>query len=159
MRRRVWLGAALGVVAALCGSPAGAASLEEFGYLNLKTNGVEARGNRPLVTILASFAGKPAFRADARAYFDQLVYNWTKKSINGYYLVNSNGRFFWARAGEGTVGPFYFSAAVGNLPERQRLARIKEALFSSGFDVAQFDENGDGTVSSAELGILIIDNL
>src|SRR5262245_56535735 len=144
MRRRMWLGAVVAAFAALWASPGSAASLEEFGYLNMKTDGVEARGNRPLVTVLASFAGKPAFRSDARAYFDQLIYNWSRKSVNGYFLVNSNGRFFWSRAGEGTVGPLYFSADVGNLPERQRLARIKEALFSSGFDVAQFDDNRDG---------------
>src|SRR3954447_3709503 len=159
MRRRVGFGATLGVLAALCGSSAGAAGLDDFGYLSMKTNGVESRGNRPLVTVLASFAGKPAFRADVRDYFDKLVYNTFQKSVNGYYLVNSNGRFFWARAGAGTIGPLNFSAAVGNLPERQRLAKIKEALFSSGFNVADYDDNHDGTVTDDELGILIIDNL
>jgi M6 family metalloprotease-like protein len=152
------LGATLAALAVLWGSPAGAASLEEFGYRNLEKGRAEARGHRPLVTILASFAGKPAFRDDAKTYYDQLVYNTFKKSVNGYYLVNSNGRFNWVRAGEGTIGPLYFPAADANLPERQRFARIKEALFRSGFNVAEFDDNRDGKVTTDELAILIIEN-
>src|SRR3954452_3078007 len=134
MKRWMQLGAVVGAAPALWRPRAGAATLEEFGYLNMKTAGVENRGHRPLLTILASYAGKPALRSDAKSYFDRLVYNTRQKSVNGYFIVNSNGRFSWTRAGAGTIGPFYFTASEADLNERVRYAKIKEAAMNSGFD-------------------------
>jgi M6 family metalloprotease-like protein len=162
MKRRPgqWLktGATLGVLAGLWNSPAAAVSLVDFGHGNMKVEGVEARGIRPLVTILTEFDESPAFAHD-RAYFDSLVYNPLQHSVNGYFITVSKGRFFWGRAGEGTIGPLRFTADEGRLPEPQRLIRMKEVAMESGFDFAEFDDNGDGKVTSDELGILFIDNL
>jgi M6 family metalloprotease-like protein len=152
------LGVMLALLAGLCHSPAAAAALGDFGFGNMTVNGVAARGTRPLVTILTEFAGSPALAHDV-AYYDNLVYNALQKSVNGYYLANSNARFFWARAGVGTIGPFHLSAAEGRLPEMQRLARVKAVAMESGFDFAQFDDNRDGRVTTDELSLLIIDNL
>jgi M6 family metalloprotease-like protein len=152
-------GAALALLAGLCAAnPAAALSLGDFGHGSLPGGGREALGNRPLLTILVTYDGQPALAHD-RAYYDTLVYNTLRKSANGYFLVNSNGRFFWSRAGAGIIGPFRFSAQAATVPERERFARIKEQAMRSGFDFAQFDDDRNGHVDTHELGILIIDNL
>jgi M6 family metalloprotease-like protein len=159
VRGRALVGAALTLLAGLCAAnPAAAVSLDDFGYNRLQVRGVEARGNRPLLTIMVTFDGKPALAHD-RAYYNTLVYNTLRKSVNGYFLVNSNGRFFWGRAGAGVIGPFRFSAATANIPERERLGRIKEVAMRSGFDFAQFDDDHNGHVDNNELAILIVDNI
>jgi hypothetical protein len=48
--------------------PAPAATLQEFGYQNMKVNGQVPVGHRPLLVILANFAGRPALTHDANYY-------------------------------------------------------------------------------------------
>src|SRR6266481_8323 len=75
-----------------------AQSLEDFGY-----NRIQTTGSRPLLIILTEFAGYPALRENAAGYFDYLVFRTfapaSDPSVNAYYIENSNGRFFWERAG------------------------------------------------------------
>ena len=89
-----------------------AASLPDFGHRHIRINGRLASGGRPLVVIMANFSGAPAFAHNA-AYFDSLIFDLTHpltpRSLNSFFLENSNGRFFWNRAG--IIGPILFSAA------------------------------------------------
>src|SRR5207248_933998 len=81
-----------------------AQSLEDFGY-----NRIQTTGSRPLLIILTEFSGYSSLRENAAGYFDYLVFRTfapaSDPSINAYYIENSNGRFFWERAGVGVVGP------------------------------------------------------
>ena len=153
---------ALSIVILLAGIlDASAQALEDFGY-----NRIEAKGGRPLLIILTEFAGSPALRDNAASYFGDLAFNTfapaSNPSLKTYYTENSNGRFFWERAGVGVVGPYSFTQDDIGTDSDGKLSRITLALKAAandGFDFAQFDENGDQTITSSELGILIIDNL
>src|SRR5207245_1643687 len=68
------------------------AQLSSFGYGRMTMNGAPALGGRPLVVMLSQYEGFPALTHDA-AYFDQLVFNYSRKSANGFFLENSHGRF------------------------------------------------------------------
>jgi M6 family metalloprotease-like protein len=160
-RARAILAAGVTLLAGLSAA-ASAVTLEEFGYGHMRppnrANGAEAKGIRPLLTILAELDGMPKFAHD-RAYYDLLIYNTFARSVSGYFLVNSNGRFTWTRAGEGTTQILKFSADVLAKPEMERIGHIlKTAVEESGLKLSQFDENRDGSVTTDELGILMIDN-
>jgi M6 family metalloprotease-like protein len=147
----------------LCTLSASAVTLEDFGYGQMRPpdrpNGGEARGIRPLLVILAQFDGRPAFTL-TQATYDTLVFNTLQRSVNGYFLVNSNGRFSWTRDGGGTTRIFQFPGSVLAWPEKQRMAHVlKTAAVLSGIDFSQFDTNRDGSVTTDELGILMIDNV
>src|SRR5205809_423040 len=74
--------------------------LESFGYKRMTVNRTEASGARPLAVVLMQFDNAPGFynRAD---YYDHLIFNAFQTSVNGFYLENSHGRFYWTRAGAG----------------------------------------------------------
>ncbi len=134
----------------------------DFGYQRLTINGQPALGHRPLLVILANFAGGNPF-AHTLDYFDNLVFNWfQKQSLNGYFLANSNGRFLWSRAGRGIVGPVQMTAdqrsdAVKN--DTLYINMILKRVIELGlFNFVQFDANGDYYVTQDELGLLIITN-
>lgn len=147
-----------------------AQTLEDFGYSRLKVNGKEALGARPLLVILTEHAESPAL-AHNRDYYDNLIFNYFAKddngnlinNLNGYFLVNSNGRFYWTRAGAGTIGPFKFTGAdVGETPGTKRQPRLALAIneaAKNGFDFSVYDDNGDGKVTNDELCVLVIENL
>jgi M6 family metalloprotease-like protein len=151
-------------------TPAAAQTPEDFGYGRMTINGKEAKGARPLLVILTEHAGYPAL-AHNRDYYDNLIFNYFAtdangnpiNNLNGYFLVNSNGRFHWSRAGAGTVGPFQFSGAdLGEKAETKqqpRLALAVKAAANAGVNFADFDDNGDGKITNDELCVLVIENL
>ena len=157
-RRRVGFSAALGVLTALCGSSAGAAGLDDFGYLSIKTDGVESRGNRPLLTILASFAGKPAC-PPVRAYFDNLVFNLLQQSVNGYYLVNSNGRFFWRARARAPSGRSTSPRPKATCRRGSGSRGSRKWPWSPASTSPSSTTTATAQVTTDELSILIIDNL
>jgi len=146
--------------------PRGAANaqptLQDFGYQNIKINGQLATGHRPLLVMIATFDGQPTL-AHSVGHFDSLIFPlFGTQSANGYFLEVSNGRFFWSRTPLGIVGPVNFSAEEFNayhLDDPVGISYIfKEVVRRRGLNLAQFDDNSDGTVSQDELGILILHN-
>src|SRR5579871_6501367 len=147
-------------------------SLSDFGYQRLTVNGTPALGQRPLAVILVEYDGAvpaanlaqaPPLAHDA-AYYDSLVFNYLKTSVNGYYLENSHGRFLWTRAGKGTYGPYHLDGSQydSETATDKTLKRLHDALVlagADGLDYSQYDANGDGTLSADEMGILVIDNV
>jgi M6 family metalloprotease-like protein len=142
------------VFLALFSQLAAAQSIWDFGYDRMQVNGQQARGNRPLMVILANFAGGAPFKYDASVY-DSLVFNFFQQSVNGYFLENSNGRFFWSRGGVYSLS-LPADAYISN--NAARLKRIVEEAMRSGINFAQFDANSNGVVELDELGILTIEN-
>jgi M6 family metalloprotease-like protein len=137
-------------------------TLQDFGYQNLKINGQLATGHRPLLVMIATFDGQPTL-AHSVGYFDSLIFPlFGTQSANGYFLEVSNGRFFWSRTPLGIVGPVDFSAEEFNayhLDDPVGISYIfKEVVRRRSLNLAQFDDNSDGTVSQDELGILILHN-
>jgi len=157
---------------AACSTGFSAVQLEDFGYGRMKVGGVEARGARPLVIVLQQFDSAPAAGINGKApalrdasEFDDLMFNYFKKSANGHFLENSRGRFYWTRAGGGTYGPFLHSGDQfdnEDLNYRKSLKRLDLALqdlASAGFNFANYDANSDGVVTSNELTVMVIDNI
>ncbi len=128
--------------------------LRDFGHEKMKPP-----SSIPLLVVTAQYAGKPTL-AHPNAFYDELVFNQLRPpSVNGYFMENSRGRFFWSRAGQGTIGPFQLPAAVGQeTNDKKRPARVIEAVMASGFNFAQFDVNQDGKVTGNELAVLIIES-
>ena len=153
----------LGLVLAVTMSRVAAAQApEEFGY-----NRIEAKGPRPLLVVLTQFDTYPALTHDAN-YYDQIAFNTfgqpasNNPSLSGYFIENSNGRFFWTRAGQGVVGPYFFSKDDVGAEKGGQLERINTVLAAvakDGFQFEQYDDNGDGRVTTNELAILIVDNI
>ena len=132
-------------------------TLPDFGYENMKVNGQLSTGSRPLVLILADYAGGRTFPAGV-AFYDSLMFDFFRPlSINGYFLAISNGRFSWSRGG--VVGPLSFSAEQRQDSVDPRImATIVLAAMNTGFNFAQFDGNSDGLITNDEIGIFIISN-
>lgn len=139
-------------------APIAPATLSDFGHQNIRVNGQLSLRPRPLVMILANFAGGQPF---ANTDFDALVFDTQSTlGVAGYFREVSNGRFSWSRAG--IIGPVQFTAAesdANHLDDPKGISFvIRRAAQASSFNFAQFDANADGTVSQDELGILIITN-
>ncbi|MDR7521062.1 MAG: hypothetical protein QN168_01220 [Armatimonadota bacterium] len=129
-------------------------TLRDFGHEKMKPP-----SSVSLLVITAQYAGRPPL-AHTNAFYDELVFNQLRPpSVNGYFLENSRGRFFWSRAGQGIIGPLQLPAAVGQeTNDNKRPARVIEAAVMSGFDFAPFDANRDGRVTASELAVLIIES-
>lgn len=139
-----------------------AESLADFGYRRMTVNGKPAIGGHPLAVVVMEFAGSPPL-AHAASYYDQLIFDTNQFSVNGYYQVNSHGRFFWKRAGAGTYGPFSYPAdqydiETSSKKTLKRLALAVRALAEHGFDFTLYDTNSDGKVTRDELSLLVVDN-
>jgi len=152
----------------VCLQPAlhAAVTLADFGYQNMKVNGVLAAGPgpRPLVVILVNFAGYPRI-TNSPSFFADLIFNASRyPSFNGYFQAVSNGRFSYSNAG--VIGPLNLSAAETeiNWAGNDTLYCsniIYKAMISSPTSFGNYDANHDGHVTRDELAILIIsqDNL
>jgi len=129
------------------------ATLQDFGYGKMTYPVV------PLLIVTAEYAGLPPL-THTNAEYDSLVFNpFNAPNVNGFFLENSKGQFFWQRAAQGIYGPVQLPAAVGQeTNDNKRPARVIEAVMARGFDFAQFDKNGDKTVDIGELAVLIIEN-
>src|SRR6266850_352628 len=140
-----------------------AQALEDFGYARN-----EATGGRPLLVILTDFEGSPGLRSadpvpDPNGYFENLAFNNfgspSNPSLMTYFQEISNGRFYWYRAG--VLGPYKFKPMDLGTDKNQKLTRLTLALKAAaddGFDFSQFDQDGDGTVRTNELGVMVVDN-
>lgn len=144
-----------------------AATLEDFGYQNMKVNGNPALGARPLLVILLDLANTGRFDHSS-SYYDNLVFNPFNitpaglRSVNGFMLVNSHARFSLARAGTGLMGPLQLPADQRTKALTNDLMRAGYAITAAalaGFNFAQFDDNNDGRITSDELLVLIFDNV
>jgi M6 family metalloprotease-like protein len=156
-----------------------AATAEDFGFGNLTVNGTPVAGRIPLLIAIFELStnGGPrqSLIANAPAVFDPLFFNFfALPSINGYFLENSYGTFSWERAG--IIGPVIFDANETSIIDAHRSndgdgvirtgldsgAGIAYALgqiaAKTGYDFAQWDANGDGTIQQEELSIVIIGN-
>jgi M6 family metalloprotease-like protein len=165
--RRLRATAGLLVLTAL--APVAAATLEDFGYLNMTVNGQAALGGRPTLVLLLDLAATGTF-FHANAEYDNLVFNpfhidagtGNPRSVNGFMLVNSDGRFHLTRAGTGLMGPLTLSddersKALTN--DVMRAGFAITAAHRAGFDFAPYDEDQDGTITANEVLFLIFDNL
>lgn len=153
------------------------ATLADFGYNHMQIDGQEARGHRPLLVILVSFASGPAL-SHPNSYYDDLVFNlFSTNSVNSYFVENSNSRFFWERAGAGVIGPLSRPAterstnwvaiakAAGLEAVNVHWADylwfsnvVAQAMMSGLFNFADYDTDGSGIVTGDELALLIISN-
>ncbi len=140
---------------------------EDFGYGRFQINGKPALGARPLLVLLSEHTEQPPL-AHSRDYYDNLIFNYFAtdangnaiNNLNGYYLVNSNGRFSWSRAGAGTLGPLSFTGAdLRDSFNQPRQALAIKAAADAGFNFAEYDDNGDGHITNDELCVLVIENV
>lgn len=144
-----------------------AATLQDFGYEHITVNGEVAKGHRPLLVILANFAGARVFAHDAN-FYDNFVFNFfAQPGLNNYFMEVSDGRFFWSRGGTVTASLpslMLFSNFTASLPQGAPLDQlyasniIHQTMLQSSFNFAGYDDNNDGTISQHELQIVIISN-
>jgi M6 family metalloprotease-like protein len=140
------------VALGLC-TAAWATTLTEFGHGSIKVDGRLPLGTRPLLVIVANYAGTPAL---ADRDWEQLIFGSTGRSLVNYYREVSNGRFTWSRAGLLRAN---FSQAE-RMTVVNRTQRVAATLAQNpGFNALTFDADNDGTVRGSELSILIIHNL
>jgi M6 family metalloprotease-like protein len=166
------LSTSLVILVIVCGLAltASAQTLEDFGYNRMKVNGKEARGPRSLLVILAQFEGYPAL-AHGPEYYEKMIFtgltapNGQSVSLNGYYQVISQGRFYWHPANlyQTVLGPINLTLPPHGSEHSieghyARTRAVKDAAREL-FDFAQFDENADGQVTTDELSVLVIHNV
>jgi len=152
-------------------------TLQDFGYQSRNVNGKLTLGTRPLLLIVANFAGETVQNADGTtvpaplpqdaAYYSNMVFNVSQyPSVNGYFSAISNGRFSWTLAG---VVSLNFPASQqdsawpgpgGDPGHDQPYCSniVYQAMASGQFNFKAFDANGDGHITEDELGIIILGN-
>jgi M6 family metalloprotease-like protein len=142
------------VAAALASFPVSTqgVTVADFGFGSMRMNNAQALGSRPLLLIVANYAGTPAL---ANLDWESLIFATNGLSLSAYYREVANGRFNWA--GAGLLLPTFSQAdrSTNNMPGQI----IAAAQAQANFDFATFDANRDRIVTSDELAILIIDNL
>ena len=139
-------------------------SLSDFGYDTMTVNKVEARGHRPLLMVLVEFDGGAPL-AHSAAYYDELVFNpfvdlglgTLGRSVNGYYMNVTGGRFQWSRASD-VIGPLRVPADLAGLKLDDRLARLIPMVAAAGYDFSRVDANDDSAIGADELSVLVVDN-
>jgi len=149
------------------------ATLQDFGFQHMRVNGELPSGHRPLLVTVFRVEGGHAYGPDhSPTYYDTNVFNlFGRQSINGYHLENSNGRFYWSRAGAGTIGPIdvpiaesyneTYQRAGGdpNLTDLLYYSNLVVRIMTSGqINLAQFDNDSNGEVTGKELEMLFILN-
>ena len=105
---------------------------------------------RPLLLILLTDPQHPA-PAHSPGYYERLV-TAADPSIAGYYRAQSQGRFTYTEAGRVSVTD---TGEPG--PGRQERALMLAAR--SGYAFAAHDTDRNGTLTGAELTVLVVDNL
>jgi M6 family metalloprotease-like protein len=162
--RAAWL---VFIHAAIVSAGAQPATLEGFGYQNMKVNGTPALGARPTLVILLDLAASGGF-AHPSAYYDNLVFNPFNtnaagvRSLNGYMIVNSHARFSLTRAGPGLVGPLQLPAdqlAKALTNDVMRAGFALAAAVNAGVNFASYDANADGRITVNEFAVLAFDNI
>jgi M6 family metalloprotease-like protein len=142
-------------------------TLEDFGYQNMKVNGSLSLSARPTLVILLDLANTGTF-AHSNADYDNLVFNPFNtnsaglRSVNGFMLVSSHGRFSLTRVGPGLIGPLQLPAdqtAKALTNDNMRAAFAISAAVSAGVNFAPYDANDDGKITANEVAVLIFDNV
>ena len=162
-------------------TPARAVTAEDFGFGNLTVNGNAVAGRIPLLIAVFELStngnGRQSLISNATGTFDTLFFNFfAVPSVNGYFLENSYGTFSWERAA--VIGPITLDAnetatldaqnSIDNPAENVRrfgldcgagtaylLGRIAA---KTGYNFAQWDANGDGSIQQQELSIVVVGN-
>jgi len=139
-------------------------TLDDFGYQKM---GLQALGARPALVILLDLANTGTF-SHPTSYYDDLVFNFFNtnsagvRSVNGFFLENSHGRFYLTRAGAGIIGPLQLNATDRAMAATNDIARggiAINAAVAAGFDFAPYDANNDGIIIASEVQVMIFDNL
>jgi M6 family metalloprotease-like protein len=126
---------------------------EAFGYGSMKVEGAAARGQRPLLVVLAEYNGNTFRPPHTRAYYDQLIFGKTDPSIVRYFNQNSGSAFNWTSAGAGVFGPVAIRPGLDSAQLRTEAIRLAGA---AGWQADPLDTNRDGQVTSSELGVVFI---
>ncbi|HEX5220918.1 MAG TPA: hypothetical protein VFZ59_15215 [Verrucomicrobiae bacterium] len=156
-----------GVLLAVMSTNLRGVTLDDFGYQKMKVNGQLALGARPTLVILLDLANTGTF-AHPTSYYDDLVFNFFNttpagvRSVNGFFMENSHGRFFLNRAGAGIIGPLQLNATDRAMATTNDVARggiAINAAVAAGFNFAPYDANEDGTITAPEVMVMIFDNL
>jgi len=128
-------------------------SLSNFGYASK-----EVKGEKNLLLILATLVSStdpfPAF-AHSKEYFEDLIFSNPEQNINDYFKLNSRNNLSLTHAGTLEVMLDEASSTLDTIP---RLGKVKELAIDTGFDFSRFESNSDGTISTNELYILVVDN-
>ena len=148
IRKYIFIIAGLSMFILSCGTST------DFGYKNKATP-----RTIPLLVIVAQYYGKPEVKHPV-SYYDDLIYKWLKNpSVNGYFIENSQGRFFWTRPSQGVIGKVFLPTLVGRDPnDNTRPAHAIRSVMADGFDFDFYDTNNDKKVTKDELAIMIIEN-
>ncbi len=166
--------------------PLRAASPEDFGFGVLKANGQPVIGSIPLLVVAYELSPGSSPDGSVRqplvpnlaTTLGQLIFNFFSfPSVNGYFLENSHGAFFWQNAG--VLGPVALDASEtatlyathsdddGNSQNADQTHLDSAAGFNyllgliatkTGYNFAQWDSNGDGSITQDELSIMVIGN-
>lgn len=158
---------------------------EDFGFGALKVGGKPIIGSVPLLVVVYELSTNGAspdgsFRQPLAANFtssiDKLVFDFLSfPSVNGYYLENSHAAFYWQRAG--VIGPVELDAnetatlyaqASDDTGSGTKVTALDSAAgfnyllglvaAKTQYNFAQWDSNGDGSITQDELSILVIGN-
>jgi M6 family metalloprotease-like protein len=124
---------------------------ESFGRMMVK--GKPALGQRPLLLVRATLPDSPiAFEHDA-AYYDDIVFGSAPRNVSGFFAEQSHQLFAWKRAGSiaVTTAPGYVNQSTETW-----LANLYSQPL--GIDLAQYDTNHDGRITSEELAIVVVTN-
>lgn len=147
--------------------------LADFGYATMIVDREPPLGPYPLLVVLFDIEGGIDYdAAHSVTYFSNLVFSLASpRSMVGYHLENSNGRFLWTRAGPGIVGPIPLGASEGYFPTEQRAGGVTpltdllyysnlvaRTMMSGKLNLAQFDLNGDTRITADELHLLFVVN-
>lgn len=128
-------------------------------------DGAHTAGGRPLLTILVDWPEHRFAKDHTPAYYENLLFgtgpNGPVPSVagpGGLYQQNSLGHFWFINAG--VVGPFTSAADRGVMDSGQgagrQLAAAIQAASAAGVDFTQFDVNGNATITSSELVVLVL---
>ena len=140
-------------------------TLDDFGYNKMEGGDARATGVRPLLAILANLTGvngemaHDKFVYGERLFGSPFIANQNDPNLIDYYREMSCGRFTWKAAEPGVVGPLTLSAADAALDLGPRRPKIVQLVRDGGlFDFGRYDLSRDCTITSSELGVIIVDN-
>jgi len=164
--------------------PLRAVTAEDFGFGVLKANGQPVIGSIPLLVVVYELANgtspdgstRMPLSANIVNTMNNLVFNiFSVPSVNGYFLENSHGSFYWQNAG--ILGPVALTAAEtanfyathsddngdGTDEVDWESAAGNNYLLGliatkTGYNFAQWDSNGDGSITQDELSIMLFGN-
>ncbi|OFZ52068.1 MAG: hypothetical protein A2381_06055 [Bdellovibrionales bacterium RIFOXYB1_FULL_37_110] len=124
----------------------------EFGQDVMKTP-----GTKKLMVILAEHSGKNPLVHDMQ-YYKNLFWGFEKRSINEYFRLNSQGKFFWLPATTLPIFGPYQIARTASTSLKTAIENALKAVKASGTDFSSFDSNQDQIITNDELTVVLLDN-